>query len=135
MMFTQPDLSPLSKPFMTESNDFIAFTGIPEVTIPLPEKSDKQIKLDRLRFAVQELVSEFSEPYEKDQYLTATEIIDTIKTLSEGEIKIVINNDVQKGGKAASSGCGCGCKQNGPVEPVTAVASLIPSKRSLNLST
>jgi hypothetical protein len=69
---------------MTDSDDVITFTGTPEINISVPDK--KQIALDKLRFSVQELISEFSEPYDGDQYLTTTEIIDTIRSAFKTEL-------------------------------------------------
>lgn len=69
---------------MIDSDDVITFAGIPEVSISVPNK--KQITLDKLRFSVQDLISEFSEPYDKDQYLTPTEIIETIKNAFNVEV-------------------------------------------------
>jgi len=83
-MIFPPDPKLSSAPSMIDSDDVITFTGIPEINISVPGK--KQIALDKLRFSVQELISEFSEPYDKDQYLTPTEIIDTINGAFNAEI-------------------------------------------------
>ena len=90
-MLIQPDLNTSSKPSMTnldsfETDDLITFTGIPEVNISVPDR--KQIALDKLRFSVQELISESSEPYNSENnYLTVEEIKSAINKAFEEEVE------------------------------------------------
>ena len=67
------------------ADDVITFTGIPEVSISVPDK--KKAALDKLRFSIQELISEFSEPYNKDEYLTIPDIRSAINDAFNAEIE------------------------------------------------
>jgi hypothetical protein len=49
-------------------------------------ENKKQLALEELRLSVEELISIYSEPYDGDQYLTVTEIIDTIRGAFKTEL-------------------------------------------------
>jgi len=58
------------------------------------------------------------------------EVLDTINTLSEGEIKIIINNDIDKSKHSAPEGCPM---SRGSVEPVTSVITIDDEDDDLDL--
>lgn len=49
-------------------------------------ENKKQLALEELRLSIEELISIYSEPYDGDQYLTTTEIIDTIRGAFKTEL-------------------------------------------------
>ena len=100
-MISPPNQKNSSVPSMTDcdADDVITLTGIPEVNISVPDK--KKVALDKLRFSIQELISEFSEPYDKDEYLTTQDIKSAINDAFDVEIEwrtkqLGLINDIKK---------------------------------------